>query len=73
MTRNQFLTVLLDYGSTLDTESEECNLNIDAPKGKGIRIQRMPLHLRTFQQQRRPILEAKGIRIGSRASIDGFG
>ena len=34
MIRAQFLKVLAKYGATLDTESEECNLNVDAPKGK---------------------------------------
>ena len=34
MNRSQFMKVLAKYGATLDTDSEECNLNVDAPIGK---------------------------------------
>jgi len=34
MNRAQFLRVLAEFGATLDTTSEEFDLNIDAPRGK---------------------------------------
>ena len=34
MKRSEFLSVLAKHGATLDTECEDYDLNIDAPKGK---------------------------------------
>jgi hypothetical protein len=34
MTRKQFLSTLATVGATLDTDCEDCMLNVDAPRGK---------------------------------------